>query len=232
MISEFARKNNSFKVGLPVLLALMLMTITVGTSRAAWPVSQGFAFKSVSNVRGTRVSMYTGAPPSPFWFIANLTAICVGQGTTCPSGSDFFETGWIRGVQTGGLLLHYISYRGGSIEDFDYGDPVSEKTWYLFQTLHSNSASRWEGWINGVPELVLNFSLGWTSGNLVNCGLESAHTGTPPTAAGYCKDTRYKIVGGNWTYYTHTREHEVDYCVMPAWTFGSIAYGPVTGACP
>jgi hypothetical protein len=176
--------------------------------------------------------MYTGNPSSPFWFIANLTAICVGQGTSCPPGSYFFETGWIRGVQTGGSLKHYISWNGTPGSDWRYGTTISINTWYQFQTLYSNSASRWEGWIGGVPSLYLNFSLGWTSGNLVNCGLESKHLGTPPTASGWCNNTKYKVGSGSWTSYSYTHEVEADYCVTRPWTYGSMAYGPVTGSCP
>lgn len=109
MNSNYERKNNSLSYRLSVLLALLLVAVIVSTSNAYSNPSQGFAMKSVSSVRGTQADMYTGNPSSPFWFIANLTAICVGQGTSCPPGSYFFETGWIRGVQTGDSLKHYIS---------------------------------------------------------------------------------------------------------------------------
>ncbi len=235
MAPKSKHKNSVLKNSFPLLLALLLIIISIETGRAADVLSQGFAKIVVAGVRGTKASMYTGNPPSPLLaFVANLTGICDEPGVLCPAGSDLFETGWIKGSQTGGALKHYISYRGGSIADKDYGYTLANENWYLLQTLYSNSAGRWEGWLNGVPRLVLNFSLGWTSGEDVTCGLESKHIlGTsPPTATGWCKNTQYKVGTGSWTYYNHTHEIENEYCVISGGNYYTIAYGPVTGSCP
>lgn len=233
MAPRFVQKNSLFKNSLPVILALLLVVISVGRSRAIGYTSQGFAKIAVPSVRGTRVSMYTGTPPSPLTgFVANLTGICLSSGLSCPEGSYLFETGWIRGTQTVGNLKHYISYRGVSTADHEYGLTMSTNTWYLLQTLYSNSAGRWEGWINGVPRLYIH-GLGWTSGSNVSCGLESKYlSGSTPTATGWCKNNQYKVGTGSWTYYNHTHEVEADYCVISGGNYYSIAYGPVTGSCP
>lgn len=233
MYPEFARNNIHWKLGFPFLLALLLLTINIGASNAALTsTSKGFSFKSVPGIRGTRTYIYTADPSLPLGsFIAGLTAVCNSSGINCPSSSYWFETGWIKGTQTYGKIKHYISWNGAIGSDYRYGIDISKDSWYLFQSLYSNSEGRWEGWIDGVPRLYI-YNLGITSGTLAACALESKHLGSTPFAYTYCDYMRYKVGTGSWTYYDYTHELEDPYCVMRPWTYGMHAYGPPSGSCP
>lgn len=229
MISKtFKKFNQTRKIFLPLVFIMVLMLVEwVGGVKAQWgpQLSQGFGIVHPSGVRGTRVDILISNPPSPNGFIAGLTAIC--KTSPCPPNPHFFETGWLRGSQSFGQIRHYISWRGSSGSDWKPGVKLSDATWYTFQTLHSNSANRWEGWVGGIPRLHLDFSLGFTSGESVSCGLESKYfwQSTPPGST-FCKNQQYKIGTGSWTYYNHAYEIEDDYCVRWAWSHALEAYGP------
>ncbi len=213
------------KLILSIVCALLLLS--AASTRAATYTFQGFGYKVVLGARGTRIDMYTGNP-SAFTpgFVAGLTAICQASSGFCPQGSYFFETGWIKGAQTGGVLRHYISWIGASGNDFKYGVELTSSQWYQFQTLYSYSASRWEGWLNGVPKLYIA-NLGFTSGNRVDCGLESKSIfNSVPTGEAYCSSMRYRVGTDPWTYFDYVTEWEVPYCVYRIWTYGLQAYGP------
>lgn len=191
------------------------------------------AVATTSTVRSTRTYIYTGTA-STFTpgFTAGLTAICQGNssGTLCPPGSCFFETGWMKGAQTLGSRKHHISWSGAFGSDFDYGITLTDHKWYVFQTLYSNSAARWEGWLYGVPQITVS-GLGFTSGNFTNCALESKSlSSSTPAGSSYCYHMRYRVSTNPWTYYDY--EPEAPYCVFRPWTYGMGSYGSSSSTCP
>lgn len=214
------------------LLVLALLIFSTASSKAATYTFQGFGFKVVNNVRGTRTDIYTGNPSATTpGFVAGLTAICNASSGNCPSGSYFFETGWIKGAQTGGILKHYISWQGASGADFQYGVEITSSQWYQFQTLYSYSASRWEGWLDGIPKMYV-YNLGFTSGTRVNCGLESKSLfNSTPTGSTYCSSMFYRVGTDPWTGYDYVTEVEAPYCVVKPWATALRAYGPAS-PCP
>lgn len=180
-------------------------------------IGQGFGIRSVANVRGTRVNMYTGNPPGtviPGTFNVGLTAVCANY--PCSGNSYFYETGWYKGALTANQLRQYASWVGPTTQDYTYNlGTLSTNTWYEFQTLFSNTTNMWEAWRNGVPRHQIFLGDVFKKGNYVSCGLETGIIGSSfPSFSNSCTQTKYKVGSGSWTLYDYTATQIAGpYCV-------------------
>jgi hypothetical protein len=210
-----------------VFVAIML-AVKPRVGFAATNVGQAFGNLLVSSVRGTRVDIWTASHPSGYVGIAGLTGICTGE--PCGTSQGFFETGFIKGTITpvDNQLQQFVAYKNPNlivINIFNLGN-LNNNSWYTFQTLYSNSASRWEAWRGSVP-VFYTTALSFTSGARVVCGAEGQGDGINPPLGTQCNNMRYKVGSGSWTLYDYTyTQIQGPYCVVKPYGYSVLGYGP------
>lgn len=200
---------------------------------------KAFGTRTVGNVRGTRVNIWSANHPPNYWFIASMTGVCTTAVVPCSidMGHGWFETGVIRGLASDNSpnqLQQFAAFRSTGLNppplvvfDIAYLNPNS---WYTFQTLYSNTAQRWEAWRGNTP--VYHFSnLNFTQGHLVFCGAEGEKNSfnQPPIPLGAeCNNMRYKLTGSSaWVQYEYTNPQVIGpYCVFRPYQFGAFGWGP------
>lgn len=97
---------------------------------------------------------------------------------------------------------------------------LAEQSWYDFQVLYSNSAARWEAWLNGVPRWYTSTNPGWTSGTYAVVGADS---GSNPYFDVTGVEMNYKVGTGLWTHYDYSTEIEIGACISRQRSYGFYA---------
>ncbi len=227
MFRKTWEKINARRILLSVVSVAILLFSPWGITQAQGGRGQAFAVRSVSQVRGTRVRIWTAQQPGGYPYIIGTDGICTSS-PTCGYTAGFFETGYIKGTNSPiqNQLQQFAVYgniNGG--ENIQYGlGNLSDNTWYTFQTLYSNSAQRWEAW-RGSLVVYFVYGLNFTSGAMVACGAEGEPNGVPLGVQ--CDSMQYKVGTGSWTLYDYTgTQIESNYCVYKPYSYAAIAWGP------
>jgi hypothetical protein len=189
--------------------------------------AQAFAVKAISQVKATRVNIWTAQQPAGYNFIIGITGICTTL--ECYAGTGFWETGYIKGIITPvqNQLQQFVSYaniNGSITTKYGLGNLI-DNNWYTFQTLYSNTAQRWEAWRDGqviwFPPSPLNF----TYRARAICGPEGSSDGVPLGVE--CNNMQYKTTTVGWTLYDYTSTQiSGRYCVFKPYTYGAFGWGP------
>jgi hypothetical protein len=184
----------------------------------------GFAYglKSVGSVRGNQAMTWTGQPWPNHEYSRSSLAIC--RSSDCLG--EIVQTGWAMGTATGGQIKQYVVYRktsGPAVTLYFDNVVLAQNRWYKFKVLYSNSAARWEAWLDNVPKWYRS-DLGWTPGNTVKTGGEGKNPGSWATFNVWAYDLQYKVGSGNWTYYNYDTPLTWDACIAHAYTYGYYAW--------
>ena len=226
MFREIAKRIKVTKTSITVVLTVTCLILTAGIALAQGG-AQAFAVKAVSQVKATRVNIWTAQQPSGYQYIAGLTGLCTTE--ACYAGAGFWETGYVKGTITPvqNQLQQFVGYEnvnGTIVNKFGLGN-LADNKWYTFQTLYSNTAQRWEAWRDGQVIWFPPSSLNFTYGARAICGPEGSSAGVPLGVE--CKNMQYKTTTVGWTLYDYTSTQIAgQYCVFKPYTYGAFGWGP------
>lgn len=213
-------KRKIFGINFSLILWLGL-AVTVSAA------GQAFGRTNITDIRGLRVWAWVPNPANGLTWTGSPVAICNASPCTISAGTEFTETGWIKGTAfgLGNQIRQYVTWQGSDgvfHSDYFVGSALNTYTWYQFKVMHSNSANRWEAWRgNSIPWY--KSGLGWNKGVQAAIGAEANADGDWMDA--YFYNPEYKVGSSSWTLfnygYTQTTSHG---CVYRVYTYGHRGY--------
>lgn len=190
-----------------ILVATLILLPVVSTSQAqpgagAYAVGRSVGSGWDPPIKGHRVYVWTGTPPSGLLWTVGSVYVC-DQQVECLG--KIVETGWIKGTawDLGDVLQQYVTYRegDGSTHVVLHLGYLSENTWYQLKSMYSDSAARWEAWRFSDVVWYAPHDLGWTRGRWVQAGGENANSEGWIGAVGWHPE--YRESPGSWTLYNY-----------------------------
>jgi hypothetical protein len=219
---------------LAVVIAIVFSTISQSVVVYGQGLTQIFGRKPVSSVRGNKADISPGTmPASNFIWIASPVGICTAD--PCVAGSGFFETGYYHREGWTTVRQYAASQNNGGSGYVFWTSAYDINQWasYNFKDLYSNSAGRWEAWLNSdVP--YYRYGLNFTSGAALACGGEANNANV--TVDVRCNNNQYKVGTGSWTSWMFTYQSPQftpgGYCVRSTGADDFRAHGPGVQSCP